>query len=323
MKNKKLKVLFGATGVVLLCIGAFLAYKSLLRDKTAGVSIENWDRIKMAHKTTVNTHLSSPTGRAWLNKDFKTLESSFGAEKEARENENFFRASIYVLDVGNIVWSEQDKEPLLLLTQKIANYISAPKKNVAGAEVKAISYAGTVLYKIGINEKVIETLLSSYGSLKDGNHRNSLEEVLIGANPLPAAMKKSLAKKLSKVEDLNEGLRLLLRSKDTQFIETTFNRLYQEYPNYSDKMKVALLKNLTIHRQYIKGDLKPYLMEASKKKGSQWNDAFLGAVRSSGYIDDFYNEIKAIEAGASDEYIRQMASTVLNEARISGSKGGQ
>ena len=104
MTNTNKTLLIGAA---ILVVGAVAGYGLYTRKGVDGSAPNserskqsNLQELKRAQSLAVNTHLSSKTGQAWKSHNFADLMAAFGVEKTAKENRDFFQASIFVLDVA-------------------------------------------------------------------------------------------------------------------------------------------------------------------------------------------------------------------------------
>ncbi|MFV3408569.1 hypothetical protein [Bdellovibrio bacteriovorus] len=312
--NKK-RVIVGAV----LVVGAALGYAGYLQSKKpqarqAGIRSGQgtWDELKKSHSMTVNTHLSSKTGRAWKNHDFGALMSSFGPERTMKENKEFFQASIYVLDVSSIQWKPEEKKDLQALQSKIVKFLTEDGKGVVGDVAQTHSFAAKTLLRLGTpSAQELKALEGFHKGSRDAFRREIVADVLIQTEPLSGEGRALLTKMLLSKTEVNEGLQMLARVRDGEARKELLNRVYKNYANYPAAMKPFVYKQLVLNHSLIQGDLKKHLAEAAKSKDEVWEDSFLVAVQELNVVSEFTADIQRIEKQSQYPHLKMLAGAIL------------
>jgi len=317
--NKKI-IITSSIVVFVAAVGGGYWYAKKAKHSFTKVSDspEAFADLKKAHGLTVNTHLSSPTGKAWKEKNFTALAGFFGVSKTIKDNRSFFQASIYVLDVAKPDWKPEDKRHLAQLQEQIAGYMTAKRdKPVIGDEAQVLSYASKVLLKFdSLSEETVHHLLSFHKSGPAGNQKDIVAETLIRLNPLPEKARKIVQDKIHSKTDPYEAVLLISQMRDPQAASDFWNEVYKSYGSYNEKYKPLIFKQLVINRGMIKGDLKKYLGELVKKSGETYEEAFLVGVRELSSLADYQSDVVRISKESQYPQIKSMAQAMLSSGVV-------
>ncbi|ASD65027.1 hypothetical protein [Bdellovibrio bacteriovorus] len=316
MKFGAKKIALGISTLAVVGAGAWYFVFSNRKPSGTSVGLTNWEQLKKTHNGAVRTHMDSPAGKAWTGKNFENLKQSFGVEKSKRDNERFFRASIYILDAAKIEWLESDQVGLNDLKLHIARFICQDRAQLVGDDAKAVRYAVSVLTKLGVDEESRKVLEKTYLSTKDANQKDSISELLIAMDPMPALAKKELDKDIAPKGNILEGLRLLTKVKDEHFKRNSLTKIYQNYGSYPEKVRPRVFKHLVIHRKDVDGDLKKYLAKKVDLESEEKTDAFLTGLRALGVADQYKSELSKIVEGSPHPHMRTFAEVLLSEVQM-------
>lgn len=311
------KILIASSIVVLVAAaggGYWYAKKAKHHSGKISDSSDAFSDLKKAHGLTVSTHLSSPTGKAWKEKNFTMLSGLFGISKAVKENRNFFQASIYVLDVAKPDWKPEDKEHVAQLQEQIADYMTAKReKPVIGDEAQVLSYASKVLLKFdSLSEKTVHHLLNFYKAAPAGNQKDIVAETLVRLNPLPEKARKIVQDKIHSKTEPYEAVLTISQMRDLQAASEFWNEIYRSYGSYNEKIKPLIFKQLVINRGMVKGDLKKYLGGLAKKSGESDEEAFLVGVRELSSLEEFRSEVIRISNESQFPQNKGMAKAILS-----------
>ncbi|WP_374076978.1 hypothetical protein [Bdellovibrio bacteriovorus] len=313
-----------AVGIVII-LGALGGGGYLLKDRlsakttataTKKTSVESWEELKKSHSLTVNTHMASPTGKAWQSQDLDKILTLFGSGKILAENRNFLQASIFVLDVTKPEFNPEKKEKLHQIQKQLVDYIVSNKVPVVGEQAKVHSYAAKVLLKLGpIPQESLKELEKFYNHSKDRHQKDIVADILIRTIPLSEVGKKIVTKMIASKTDVNEGLMLLGQVRDAEAQKQMMNQVYNKYPTYPESVKPFVYKQLVVNHGLVTGDLKKYLKDFSKKQDQDWNDAFLMGVKELDCINDFRSDVERIERESQYPHIKMLAKAILTSGK--------
>ncbi|WP_374000539.1 hypothetical protein [Bdellovibrio bacteriovorus] len=311
--NKKLLI-----GAAILVVGAAAGYGLYTRKGgVAGSALSsgrsnqsNLQELKRAQSLAVNTHLSSKTGQAWKSHNFADLMAAFGVEKTAKENRDFFQASIFVLDVAPPQFKAEEKKDIESLQHQIVTFLTQDAK-VIGDLAQVHSYAAKTLVKLGTpTAEDLKHLEGFYKKSKDAR-KEIIADILIQTEPLSAEGKTILNKQLLSKNDVTQGMQLLARVRDGEARKELFNKVYKNYSAYPAAVKPFVYKQLALNHNLIQGDLKKHLVEAAKSTDEKWEDSFLVAVQELDCVNEFVADIQRIQSQSQHPHLKMLAGAIL------------
>ncbi|UOF00174.1 hypothetical protein [Bdellovibrio reynosensis] len=277
---------------------------------------DNWADLKRSHSLAVNTHMGSPAGKAWQDRNFTKLLEMFGENKSQQDNRNFFQASIFVLDQINPEWKPEEKDQAQAVQKRLVEYLTADRADVVGEEAKVYSYATKVLIKIGpLADDQLKSLEKFYNHSKNRNQRDVVADALIRSIPLSAAGKSIISNMVNSKNDVTQGLLLVGQVKDPEAQQDLLNQVYKKYTSYPAPLRPMIYKQLVVNHSLIKGDLKKYLKEMAGNKEQEWNDAFLIGVKELDCINDFRSDVERIEKETQYPHIKMLANNILTSGK--------
>jgi hypothetical protein len=296
-------------------IGATFFYykKTKSAEKQAVEKNGNWEEVKKSYAGSLQNHLTSTVGEAWKKKDFETLMSSFGEEKKARLNRDFFQASIYVLDVGPPQFSEEEQAGLNKLKKKIVSYILEESISAVGEQMQARSYAAKTLIKLGSLPKPEVEELEAYFKKSSPNPRREIVlDILLAEKTLRPVVTSYLSKQLESSNAVGEALVLLSFLRDQDARKRLINIVFKFYSNYSSAVRPSVLKFLALNHKTVDGDFKTLIKQASKEKSEIWKDSFLVAVKELDAVASYREEIVKIKNDSSYPQLQMVAESLLS-----------
>lgn len=316
--NKKIVIISGVVFLAAIVSGSYLFYKKANHSAKISEGADVLADLKKAHGLAVSTHLTSPTGKAWKEKNFAALSGFFGSNKSLGENRNFFQASIYVLDVAKPEWKPEEKEHLSQLQEQIADFMTAKReKPVLGEEAQILSYASKVLLKFdSLSTKATNHLLNFEKSAQPGNQKDIVAETLVRLNPFPEKARKIVHEKIRSKTGPYEAVLLISQMRDLRVASDFWNEIYKSYDSYDEKFRPLIFKQLVINRGMVKGDLKKYLGGLAKKSGESNEEAFLVGVRELSSLEEFRADVTRISRESQYPQIKDMAEAILSSGVV-------
>lgn len=311
--NKKLLI-----GAAVLVVGAGAVYGIYTARKGTGVaaftkqrsSQSNFQELKRAQALAVNTHLSSKTGQAWKNHAFAELLAGFGGSKTAKENKEFFQASIFVLDVAPPQFKPEEKPEVEKLQNQIVAFLTQDGR-IVGDAAQTHSYAAKTLIRLGTPAAGdLKQLESFYKKTKDAR-KEIIADILIQTEPLSIEGKALLNRQLLSKTEVIQGMMLLARVRDGEARKELFNKVYKNYANYTADAKPFVYKQLALNHNLIQGDLKKHLAAAAKSKDEKWEDTFLVAVQELDCVNEFVADIQRIQSQSQYPHLKMLAGAIL------------
>lgn len=314
MTNTNKTLLIGAA---ILVGGAVAGYGLYARKGVDGSALNserskqsNLQELKRAQSLAVNTHLSSKTGQAWKSHNFAGLMTAFGVEKTAKENREFFQASIFVLDVAPPQFKAEEKKDIESLQHQIVMFLTQDAK-VIGDLAQVHSYAAKTLVKLGTpTAEDLKHLEGFYKKSKDAR-KEIIADILIQTEPLSAEGKAILNKQLLSKNDVTQGMQLLARVRDGEARKELLNKVYKNYSTYPAAVKPFVYKQLALNHNLIQGDLKKHLAEAAKSTDEKWEDSFLVAVQELDCVNEFVADIQRIQSQSQHPHLKMLAGAIL------------
>nr|BFD60552.1 hypothetical protein CKG001_26590 [Bdellovibrio sp. CKG001] len=313
--NTNKKILIGAASLV-VGAGAIFGFYTVFKGTGGSVlskqrsNQSNFQELKRAQALAVNTHLSSKTGQAWKNHNFADLLAGFGESKTAKENKEFFQASIFVLDVAPPAFKLEEKQDVEKLQSQIVKFLTQDAQ-VVGDAAQTHSYAAKTLVKLGTPSAAdLKQLESFYKKTKDAR-KEIIADVLIQTEPLSSEGKALLSKQLLSKSEVTQGMFLLARVRDGEARKELFNRVYKNYASYPAEVKPFVYKQLALNHGLIQGDLKKHLAAAAQSKDEKWEDTFLVAVQELDCVSEFKEDIRRIQSQSQHPHLQMLAGAIL------------
>ncbi len=323
---KKTKVVVSGIVLIGLAVGAglYLRKGRPTVTPTTGVNheqsgIEMFKAAQLNAGAGLKTHLDSPVGKAWKEKDFAKLHTMFGLNKKVQDNISFFQASIYILDVTKPDWKPEERPGLQELQKAIADYMMAKRdKPVLGPEAQALSYASKVLLKFStLPEESIKAMSHFYSTANAEGQRNQKDivgETLLRLNPLPEKGRKIIREKISSKQDPYQGVVLIGQMRDAQAAAEMWNEVAKNFNSFPQQYRPMIFKQLVIRHQLIKMDLTKHLESLSKNSNDNENseDAFLVGVRELNALDKYRSDVQRIANQTRYAETKSLALSLLN-----------